>query len=289
VVGFGCRFTDRHTGKVDVYRGQRKFIHIDIEPSQIGRVVPVELGIVADVKLALAALLEEARRRAYHPAPSERVQRLPETRRELARRTDYDNVPIKPQRVFQEINEFFPANTIFTTGCGITQIWSGQLQTVDRPRRYLASGGAGTLGYELPAAIGAKVAYPDDPAVVVVGDAGLLFMAEELAMAGQHKIPVLVIVVNNGYLGLIRQNQKYAYGYEHGVSLWYSQGGAYPDNVKLVEAFGGRGERVTDAGDLKAAFARGIESPVPYLVDVIVEGECDCSMGASIDAVREFV
>jgi tartronate-semialdehyde synthase len=289
VIGFGCRFTDRHTGKVDVYRGQRKFIHIDIDPSQIGRVVPVELGIVADVKLALAALLEEARRRAYHPAPSQRVERLPELRRTLARKTDYENVPIKPQRVFQEINDFFPANTIFTTGCGITQIWSGQLQNIDRPRRYLASGGAGTLGYELPAAIGAKVAYPDDPAVVVVGDAGLLFMAEELAMAGQHQIPVLVIVVNNGYLGLIRQNQKYAYGYEHGVSLWYSEAGAYPDNVKLVEAFGGRGERVTDARDLKAAFARGIASPVPYLVDVIVEGECDCSMGASIDAVREFV
>jgi tartronate-semialdehyde synthase len=289
VIGFGCRFTDRHTGKVDVYRGQRKFIHIDIEPSQIGRVVPVELGIVADVKLALAALLKEARRRGYHPAASQRVERLPELRRKLARKTDYENVPIKPQRVFQEINDFFPANTIFTTGCGITQIWSGQLQNIDRPRRYLASGGAGTLGYELPAAIGAKVAYPDDPAVVVVGDAGLLFMAEELAMAGQHQIPVLVIVVNNGYLGLIRQNQKYAYGYQHGVSLWYSEGGAYPDNVKLVEAFGGKGERVTDAGDLKAAFARGIASPVPYLVDVIVEGECDCSMGASIDAVREFV
>jgi tartronate-semialdehyde synthase len=289
VVGFGCRFTDRHTGKVDVYRGQRKFIHIDIEPSQIGRVVPAELGIVSDVKLALTALLEEARRRGYHPGPSERVRRLPEVRQKMARMTDYENLPIKPQRVFQEINGFFPANTMFTAGCGITQIWSGQLQNIDRPRRYLASGGAGTLGYELPAAIGAKVACPDDPAVVVVGDAGLLFMAEELAMAGQHKIPVLVIVVNNGYLGLIRQNQKYAYGFEHGVGLWYREESVYPDHVKLAEAFGGRGERVTDARDLRAAFARGIQSPVPYLVDVIVERECDCSMGASIDAVREFV
>src|ERR1017187_3368929 len=292
VVGFGCRFTDRHTGKVDVYRGQRKFIHIDIEPSQIGRVVPVELGIVADVKLALAALLEEARRREYHPAPSERVRRLPELRRTLARKTDYENLPIKPQRVFQEINDFFPANTIFTTGCGITQIWSGQLQNIERPRRYLASGGAGTLGYELPAAIGAKVAYPDDPAVVV-GDAGLLFMAEELAMAGQHKIPVLVIVVNKGYLGLIRQNQKYAYGYEHGVSLWYSKDGEkdhiYPDNVKLVEAFGGKGERIFEPKDLSAAFDRAINSKVPYLIDVIVSREADCSMGGAINAVREFV
>ena len=102
-----------------------------------------------------------------------------------------------------------------------------------------------------------------------------------------------MIVVNNGYLGLIRQNQKYVYGYEHGislgVSLWYCEEGGYPDNVKLVEAFSGRGERVTDVRDLQAAFVRGIQSPVPYLVDVIVERECDCSMGASIDAVREFV
>jgi tartronate-semialdehyde synthase len=289
VVGVGCRFTDRHTGKIATYRGNRKFIHIDIEPAQIGRFVPAEVGIVSDAKLALVALLEEAKRRGYHPPASERVRRLPQIRREIARKTDYDDVPIKPQRVFQEINRFFPPNTIFTTGCGITQIWSGQLQNITRPRRYLPSGGAGTLGYELPAAIGAKVACPDDPAVVVVGDAGLLFMAEELAMAGQHKVPIVIVVVNNGYLGLIRQNQKYAYGYEHGVSLWYCDGGLHPDNVKLVEAFGGRGERVTDARELEAAFARAIASPVPYLIDVIVEREADCSMGGSVDAVREFV
>jgi tartronate-semialdehyde synthase len=289
VLAVGCRFGDRHTGKCGTYIGSRKFIHIDIEPTQIGRVVPAELGIVADAKLALVALLEEAKSRGYRPEPSDRVKRLPALRGELARKTDYDNVPLKPHRVFQEINRFFPPNTIFTAGCGITQIWSGQLQNIERPRRYLPSGGAGTLGYELPAAIGAKVACPDDPVVVVVGDAGLLFMAEELAMAGQYGIPITIIVINNGYLGLIRQNQKYAYGYEHGVSLWYGEGGIYPDNVKLVEAFGGRGERVYEPKDLEGAFARAIDSKVAYLIDVIVECECDCSMGASIDSVREFV
>jgi tartronate-semialdehyde synthase len=289
VIGVGCRFTDRHTGKVDTYRGRRKFIHIDIEPSQIGRVLPAEVGIVSDAKPALAALLEEAQRRGYHPPASERVLALPAVRGKMARKTDYAEIPMKPQRVFQEINRAFPPNTIFTTGCGITQIWSGQLQNIARPRRYLPSGGAGTLGYEVPAAIGAKVACPDDPAVVVVGDAGFLFMAEELAMAGQHKIPIVIVVVNNGYLGLIRQNQKYAYGYEYGVSLWYCDGGAAPDNVKLIEAFGGRGERVVDPEDLPAAFARGLESKVPYLIDAIVERECDCSMGGAIDAIREFV
>jgi tartronate-semialdehyde synthase len=289
VIGIGCRFTDRHTGQVAKYRGNRKFIHVDIEPSQIGRVIPADIAIVSDAKLALAALLDEARRRGFQHPAKDRVRRLPESRCALARKTDLDNIPIRPHRVFGEINNFFPPNTIFTTGCGITQIWSGQLQNISRPRRYLPSGGAGTLGYELPAAIGAKIACPDDPAVVVVGDAGLLFMVEELAMAGQHKVPIVIVVVNNGYLGLIRQNQKYAYGYEHAVSLWYCDGGFYPDNLKLVEAFGGRGERVTDARDLPAAFTRGIDSPVPYLIDVIVEREADCSMGAAVDAVREFV
>ncbi len=121
------------------------------------------------------------------------------------------------------------------------------------------------------------------------GDAGFLFMVEELAMAGQHSIPFAIILVNNGYLGLIRQNQKYAYGYEHAVSLWYGDGQIYPDNVKIAEAFGGAGERVFEAKDLPAAFGRAIASKVPYLVDVIVDRECDCSMGGSIAAVREFV
>lgn len=289
VIGVGCRFTDRHTGKLDVYVGNRKFIHIDIAPSQIGNVIPAAVGIVADAKAALVALLEEAMRRGYHPEPSERVKNLPKTREQLARKTDYPEVPIRPQRVFRELNHFFPPNTIFTAGCGITQIWSGQLQDIELPRRYLPSGGAGTLGYELPAGIGAKVACPDDPVVVVVGDAGLLFMAQELGMAGQHGLPVIIVVVNNGYLGLIRQNQKYAYGYEHGVSLWYSGEPIYPDNVKLVEAFGGKGERIFEPDDLPAAFARALQSKVSYLIDVVVEREADCSMGGAVDKVREFV
>ncbi len=288
VIGIGCRFTDRHTGKLDTYIKGRKFIHIDIEPAQIGNVVPTEVGIVADAKLAIVALLDEAKRRGYRPQASQRVAALPKRRQELARKTDYNDYPIKPQRVYEEINKFFPANTMFTAGCGLTQIWSGQLQKVDAPRRYLPSGGAGTLGYELPAAIGAKIACPDDPSVVVVGDAGLLFMVEELAMAGQHQVPIIVIVVNNGYLSLIRQNQKYAYGYEYAVSLWYNEGQIYPDNLKIAEGFGAKAERVMKAEDLRAAFERAVQSKVPYLIDVVVEREADCSMGGAIDAVREF-
>ncbi|MGP8050692.1 MAG: thiamine pyrophosphate-dependent enzyme [Desulfobaccales bacterium] len=290
VIGVGCRFTDRHTGALGVYKGSRKFIHIDIEPHQIGNVIPADVGIISDAKAALIALLAEAKKRGYHPGPSERVKQLPETRDKLHRPMELDEVPIRPHRVFLELNKFFPPNTIFTAGCGITQIWSGQLQDIELPRRYIPSGGAGTLGYELPAAIGAKVACPNDPCVVIAGDAGLLFMAEELAMAGQHDLPVIVVVINNGYLSLIRQNQKYAYGYEYGVSLWYGEKDQiYPDNVKLAEAFGGKGERVFAPKDLPAAFDRAMKSKVTYLIDVIVAREADCSMGGAIDACREFV
>lgn len=291
VIGIGCRFTDRHTGKLDVYREGRKFIHVDIEPTMIGKVFQPDLGVVSDAKAALVALMEEAKKRGYKPATSERVKQLPACREQMRRKMDLDENPIRPHRVFQEINKFFPPNTMFTAGCGITQIWSGQLQDTELPRRYLPSGGAGTLGYEVPAAMGAKVACPNDPAVAVVGDAGFLFQGESLGMAGEHNIPIIIVVVNNGNLGLIRQNQKYAYNFEHGIRLRYQKDDqkVLPDLVKYVEAFGGKGERVWEAKDIPAAFDRAMKAGCCYLVDVMVATDADCSMGPAVNAVKEFV
>lgn len=290
VLGVGCRFNDRHTGDVEVYTRGRRFIHINIEPSHIGRIIPTELGIVADAGLALDALLAEAKKRTGPRTPSARVAAIPDRRAAMARKTDFDQTPIKPQRVYQEMNAFFGADTIFTTGCGLTQIWSGQFQEIARPSTYLASGGAGTLGFDLPAAIGAKVACPDCTAVAVMGDGGVGFMIEELAMACQHKVPIVVLVINNGYLSLIRQNQRYAYEYEYGVDLTYDGRGV--DFVRLAESFGAYGERVTEPGALRAAFARAVaqgeEHGRPALIDIVVERETDGAMGASLDAIREF-
>jgi tartronate-semialdehyde synthase len=286
VVGIGCRFGDRHTGGLDVYTRGRTFIHVNIEPSHIGRIVPTTLGIVADAGLALDALLAEVKSRTGSRSPQGRVARIPEDRARLARRTDYNEVPIKPQRVYQEMNAFFDADTIFTTGCGLTQIWSGQFQQVTRPRTYLASGGAGTLGFDLPAAVGAKVACPEATVVAVMGDGGFGFMDEALAMACQYHLPVIVVVINNGYLSLIRQNQRYAYEYEYGVDLTYDGRGI--DFVRLAEAFGAYGERVTRPEEIRGAFERAVGSGRPALIDVIVERETDAAMGASLDAIREF-
>lgn len=286
VIGIGCRFNDRHTGKLEVYTRGRKFIHINIEPEHIGRIVPTELGIVADAGLALDALLAEARARTPARTPTQRVAEIPQRRAVAARRTHFDDTPLKPQRVYEEINRAFGPETIFTTGCGLTQIWSGQFQQIARPHTYLASGGAGTLGFDLPAAIGAKVARPEATVVAVVGDGGFGFTMEELAMAVQYKTPVIVLIVNNGFLSLIRQNQRYSYEYEYAVDLTYEGRGI--DFVKLAEAFGAYSERVTVADELAPAFARAQACGKTAVIDIIVERETDAAMGAALDAVREF-
>ena len=286
VLGIGCRFTDRHTGALDVYTKGRKFIHIDIEPTQIGRIIPTQLGIVSDAKLALEALLDEAKQTTHRQAGA-REKAIPELRQQMERRLDFDNVPIKPQRVFKEINEYFDEETVFTTCIGLNQIWSSQFQLIYKPRHYIMPGGAGPLGWDLPAAIGARVAHPDKLVVDVVGDYGFGFCGEELAMAVMYKLPILVIIVNNGYLSLIRQAEKYNFNMDFEVQTWYNEEHLI-DFVKYAEAYGAYGERVTEPGDIKAAFTRAINSGKPAIIDIIVERETDASMGASIDKIREF-
>ena len=287
VLAVGCRFSDRHTGDLKVYRGERKFIHIDIEEKQIGKVFEPDLGIVSDAALAIRALTEAAERKGLTPSKNPRVEELPALREQMARKTDYDTVPIMPHRVFHEINKAFDADTMFTTGCGIVQIWSGQLQQIDKPRRYLPSGGAGTLGFDIPAAFGAKVAHPERHSVTVLGDFGFTFMVEEIAVCAVFDKPIIVVIVNNANLGLIRQNQKGAYGYEYAVSMPYNQDGTM-DYVKVAEGFGCRGERVFTPQELTAALERAKESGKTYIIDAICVKEQLCDMGGSIAAVKSW-
>ncbi len=287
VLAVGCRFSDRHTGDLKVYRGERRFIHIDIESKQIGKVFEPDLGIVSDAALAIRALTQAAERKGLAPSDNPRVKELPALREKMARRTDYDTVPIMPHRVFLEINKAFDEDTMFTTGCGIVQIWSGQLQQIDRPRRYLPSGGAGTLGFDIPAAFGAKVAHPERYSVTVLGDFGFTFMVEEIAVCAVFDRPVIVVIVNNANLGLIRQNQKGAYGYEYAVSMPYNQDGTM-DYVKVAEGFGCMGERVFTPQELTAALERAKVSGKTYIIDAVCVKEQLCDMGGSIAAVKSW-
>lgn len=285
VLGIGCRFTDRHTGAIDIYRGDRKFIHVNVEPKEIGKIFPADIGIVADAGLAIEAIAKEAAAKGVVSGAA-RVAELPAQRAALKRKTDMANKPIHPHRVYGEMNKAFGPDTLFTTGCGITQIWSGQLQEIDRPRHYLPSGGAGTLGYDIPGAFGATVANPGKKAVCVMGDFGFTFHLQELAVCAKYKAPVVVVIVNNAYLGLIRQNQKYAYGYEYAVEMEENHG--LIDYVKTAEGLGCAAERVFDPEKINEAMQRALASEKPYVIDIVVETGADCSMGNSIDKVREF-
>lgn len=285
VLGIGCRFTDRHTGSLAEYRGNRKFIHVNIAPSEINKIFPADLAIVSDAKEAIIAMLQHTKEEGVS-IRGEAVEKLSNLRAELTRKTDFDTVPIHPHRVFGALNEAFDAETIFTTGCGITQIWSGQLQEADLPRRYLPSGGAGCLGYDIPAAFGAMVANPGKRAVAVMGDFGFTFHLQELAVCAKYNHPVIVVIVNNAYLGLIRQNQKYTYGYEYAVEM--SENHGVMDYVKVAKGLGGDGERVFFPQDLIPAMERAQKSLKPYVIDVVVDENADCSMGNSIDKVNEF-
>jgi tartronate-semialdehyde synthase len=293
VFSLGCRFGDRHTGTLDVYLKGRRFIQVDIDPLQISRQFPVELGIVGDSKLVMAAMIDVAQQVTKQRQADARVKAIPGLRKELARKLDFGGTPIKPQRVYKEINEFFDADTVFTTCIGLNQIWANQFLEIDKPNHFLLAGGAGPLGWDMPAAIGVKVARPDATVVNITGDYGFQFCMEEWGMACQYNIPVVVVVINNGNMSLIRQNQKYAYGgIRYEIDIDFPHGDQTENNLldfaKFSEAFGGWGERVTDPDQIRPAFQRALASGKPAIVDVIVERDADASMGAAIDAVREF-
>ena len=283
VLGIGCRFTDRHTGNAAVYQGERKFIHIDIDPAEIGKIIKTELGIVADAGDALKMLLDEAK-----AAAKARVRKHPsfaDARKKYIRSPDPLKKVMDPREVFEAINRAFDDETQYTTGCGITQIWSGQYQRINKPRRYFPSGGAGTLGFDIPAAIGASVAGKRKT-VCLMGDFGFTFLVEELGVAAAYKLPVVVLIINNAYLGLIRQNQKYAYQYEYQVRM--KENKTLVDYVKIAEGFACKAERVFGYAELDRALKNAAASKGPYVIDIICDDNTDCDMGNDIAHIRHF-
>ncbi|GAA5062269.1 tartronate-semialdehyde synthase [Thermocatellispora tengchongensis] len=289
VLAVGARFGDRHTGDLETYRRGRRFIHVDIEPTQIGKVFEPDLGVVGHARPVLAAMAAEAQVRTRRRKPGKWVKRVGELRRSLPRRDDFEEVPIKPPRVYRELNEFYGPETTFVTAIGLYQIWSGQFQRTYLPRHYLVCGQAGPLGWEVPAAIGVKTAHPDRQVVVVAGDYSFQFLMEEIAVAAQYNIPFVIVMVNNEYLGLIRQ-AEIPYDMNYAVDLHYGEGGI--DHVKLMDAFGCPARRVEAPGDIRDALAwataESERQRLPVLVEVMVEREANAAMGPSLDAIKEF-
>ncbi|MGW4114949.1 glyoxylate carboligase [Actinosynnema sp. NPDC004786] len=295
VLALGARFGDRHTGDLPTYRGDRKFIHVDVEPTQIGKVFGPDLGVVSDVKAFLTALLASARARTGPRPDNDWTARTRELKANLPRREDFDTVPVKAPRVFKEVNEFYGPDTYFVTAIGLYQIWSGQHQKAHKPRRYQVCGQAGPLGWEIPAAIGVKKALertdPSAEVVGIVGDYSFQFLVEELAVGAQYDVPFVLIMLNNEGLGLIRMAEDHGgYGMAYQVDLHYDDVGS--DHVKIMEAYGCSGTRVTEPGRIREGLAWAREearrTSRPVLVEIMIDREADTPDGTSIAAVREY-
>jgi tartronate-semialdehyde synthase len=300
VLGIGNRWANRHTGGLEVYRHGRKFVHVDIEPTQIGRVFAPDYGIVSDAKAALELFVEVAKERATsHEVPDYGVwvKDCQQRKQTLQRRTHFDNVPMKPQRVYEEMNNAFDRNTRYVSTIGLSQIAGGQFLHVYSPRNWINAGQAGPLGWTLPAALGVCAADPDATVVALSGDYDFQFMIEELAVGAQFNLPYIHVVVNNAYLGLIRQSQR-GFDMDYHVQLSFDNvnapemNGYGVDHVKVAEGLGCKGLRVFDPAQLPDAFeqARKLmgEFRVPVIVEVILERVTNISMGTEIDAVTEF-
>ena len=269
LIAIGVRFSDRTTGRLDSFVPDSKVIHIDIDPAEIGKNVEVDLPIVGDARNVLSSLNKVLK--GY--TPSDEVNKwadmIKAKKQELLPRVTYDDVPLKPQRVIEEIAEVLTPESILTTDVGQNQMWAAHFFNTQKPRKFISSGGLGTMGFGLPSAIGAKVARPEDPVVSINGDGGFLMVCQELATIREYDIPVIAVVLENRTLGMVYQWQSLLYNERHSQTLI----GNSPDFVKLSESFGINAERVTKPGETKEVLSKAIKDNEPFLLNVVIDSE----------------
>ena len=300
VLGIGNRWANRHTGSTEVYCKGRTFVHVDIEPTQIGRVFTPDLGIVSDAKAALQLFVQVAtnmKAAGKLKDRSEWVEQCRERKRTLLRKTNYEAVPMKPQRVYQCMNNNFPRDTTYVSTIGLSQIAGAQFLHVFGPRQWINCGQAGPLGWTIPAALGVRAADPSRTIVALSGDYDFQFLIEELAVGAQFKLPYIHMVVNNSYLGLIRQSQR-GFSMDYCVQLGFDNinapelQGYGVDHQKVVEGLGCKFVRVHRQEEIKPAIQQAsawmAEFKVPVVIEVMLERVTNISMGTEIDAINEF-
>jgi tartronate-semialdehyde synthase len=300
VLGFGTRGSTRHTGSVDVYARGGRFVQVDIEPSLISRVFGPDYGIVSDAKAALQLFVDVAREWKAAGKLKDRgewVAQCRERKRTMLRKTNYDDVPMKPQRVYQCMNNAFGKDTCYVSTIGLSQIAAAQFLHVYKPRHWINCGQAGPLGWTIPAALGVRAADPARKIVALSGDYDFQFMIEELAVGAQFKLPYLHIVVNNSYLGLIRQSQR-GFAMDYCVQLSFDNinapelEGYGVDHVAVVEGLGCKAIRVRKQEEIDPAIEQAekwmSQYQVPVVIEIIIERVTNISMGTEIDNVVEF-
>jgi acetolactate synthase I/II/III large subunit len=288
IVAIGARFDDRITGKLSEFAPRAKFIHIDIDPAEISKNVPAHIPIVGDARNILPRLTAEYRALEADPGRLEewwtRIHKWQE--RHPLTYTDSTDSEIKPQYMIQALYEATAGEAIVASDVGQHQMWAAQHFPFVKPRRWINSGGLGTMGFGLPAAMGAQVGCPDETVVCVAGDGSVQMNMQELATCAEEKIPIKVFIMNNGYLGMVRQWQELFWDRR------YSQVdmGQYPDFVKLADAYGATGIRLTDKTTLVADMREALATEGPVLVDVrVTREENTYPMIAPGQAARDMV
>ena len=288
IVAVGARFDDRVTGKLSEFAPRAKFVHIDVDPAEISKNVPAHIPIVGDAKNVLARLTNEYR--ALGPDASrlagwwERIERW--RAQHPLHYEDSADTEIKPQYLVQALYEATGGECILSSDVGQHQMWAAQYFHFARPRRWVNSGGLGTMGFGLPAAIGAAVADPSVPSVLLTGDGSFQMNIQELATCKSHDIPVKAVIMNNGYLGMVRQWQELFWDRRYSnVDM-----GEWPDWIKLAEAYGATGMRLTDKTTLVEDLRNAIATPGPVVIDVrVTREENTYPMIAPGAAAREMV
>ena len=269
LIAIGIRFSDRTTGRIESFAPDTKIIHIDIDPAEIGKNVEVDLPIVGDARNILSSLNKVLT--TYRPSSdvNKWTDMIKQKKIELLPRVTYDDVPLKPQTVIKEIAEVLTPESILTTDVGQNQMWAAHFFDTQKPRKFISSGGLGTMGFGFPAAIGAKVACPDDPVISLNGDGGFLMVCQELATVREYDLPVIAIVLENRTLGMVYQWQSLLYNERHSQTLL----GNSPDFVKLAESFGVNATRITKPGETKEALSSAIKDNEPVLLNVVIDPE----------------
>ncbi|WP_407421728.1 acetolactate synthase large subunit [Methanobrevibacter sp.] len=269
LIAIGIRFSDRTTGRLDSFVPDTKVIHIDIDPAEIGKNVDVDLPIVGDAKNILSSLNKLLGDYEVSDDVKSWADMIKQKKQELLPRVTYDDVPLKPQSVIKEISEVLTPDSILTTDVGQNQMWAAHFYNTQKPRKFISSGGLGTMGFGFPSAIGAKVACPDDPVVSINGDGGFLMVCQELATVREYDIPVIAVVLENRTLGMVYQWQSLLYDERHSQTLI----GNSPDFVKLAESFGVNAVKITEPGETKEALSSAIKDNEPILLNVVVDSE----------------
>jgi acetolactate synthase-1/2/3 large subunit len=276
MIAVGSRFDDRITGRLDAFSPGSKKIHIDIDPSSINKNVKVDLGIVGDcghVLEDMVRLWRASAKKSDEQALGEWWDQIDEwrARKSLAYRNSKE--VIKPQYAVQRLYELTKdRNSYITTEVGQHQMWAAQFYHFEEPNRWMTSGGLGTMGYGLPAAIGVQMAHPDALVIDIAGEASILMNIQEMSTAKQYRLPVKIFILNNEYMGMVRQWQELLHGGRYSNS--YSE--ALPDFVKLAEAYGAKGIRCDDPAKLDAAIMEMVEYPGPVIFDCVVAKEENC-------------